>query len=153
ERTLLKADEDRESRRILRKLSSEVGKFSRHINAALDVIARVDLIASKAKFSREFHMSAPDLNDDGQLWLRSARHPLLEQIFRQAEKSTGERREVVPIEVKLGVGFNILVITGPNTGGKTVALKTTGLLALMAQSGMHIPATEGSAVPVFEHIL
>ncbi len=153
ERTVLKADEDRETKRILRKLSAEIGKYSRHINSALEVIARVDLITAKARYSLEFHMSAPDLNDEGRLWLRSARHPLLEQIFRQGVSETDKQRSVVPIEVRLGVGFNLLVITGPNTGGKTVALKTTGLLALMAQSGMHIPATEGSALPVFEHIL
>jgi DNA mismatch repair protein MutS2 len=147
ERTLLKADEDREERRILRKLSAEVGKSARQVNAALDVIARVDLIAAKAKYASDYRMAPPDINDDGRLWLRSARHPLLEHLFRN------EDREVVPIEVRLGVGFNILVITGPNTGGKTVALKTVGLLTLMAQSGMHIPATEGSTVPVFEHIL
>ena len=153
ERTLLKADEDRETRRILRKLSAEVGKHSRQINAALDVIARVDLITAKAKYSRAYQMSAPELNDEGRLWLRSARHPLLEHFFREADAATNEPRSVVPIEVRLGVGFNLLVITGPNTGGKTVTLKTTGLLALMAQSGMHIPATEGSALPVFEQVL
>lgn len=164
DRTLLKADEDRETRRILRKLSAAVGKHSRHLNAALDVIARVDLIAAKAKYSRDYGMSAPELNTEGRLWLRSARHPLLENLFRQdsansspprAEEGQGEgsKRQVVPIEVRLGVGFNLLVITGPNTGGKTVTLKTTGLIALMAQSGMHIPATEGSAVPIFEDIL
>ena len=149
ERTVLKAEEDREERRILRKLSAEVGKVARHIIAALDVIARVDLITAKAKYSRDFKMSAPEMNDEGRLWLRTARHPLLESLFRNAENS----KTVVPIEVRLGVGFNMLVITGPNTGGKTVTLKTTGLLALMAQSGMHIPATEGSALPVFEHVL
>ncbi len=161
DRTLLKADEDRETRRILRKLSAEVGKHSRHLNAALDVIARVDLITAKAKYSRDYGMSAPELNTDGRLWLRSARHPLLENLFRQTDspprvgEGQGEesKRQVVPIEVRLGVGFNLLVITGPNTGGKTVTLKTTGLIALMAQSGMHIPATEGSAVPIFEEIL
>jgi DNA mismatch repair protein MutS2 len=153
ERTVLKADEEREERRILRKLSAEVGKVSRQVNSALDVIGRVDLIAAKAKFSREFKMAPPDVNDEGRLWLRSARHPLLESLFCNSAASPEARKTVVPIEVRLGVGFNILVITGPNTGGKTVALKTVGLLALMAQSGMHVPATEGSALPVFDHIL
>jgi DNA mismatch repair protein MutS2 len=153
ERTVLKADEEREERRILRKLSAEIGKVSRQVNSALDVIGRVDLIAAKAKYSRDFKMAAPDMNDEGRLWLRSARHPLLESLFRNSADPPEARRMVVPIEVRLGVGFNILVITGPNTGGKTVALKTVGLLALMAQSGMHVPATEGSALPVFDHIL
>ena len=81
----------------------------------------------------------------------SARHPLLEHLFR-TESGVSERK-VVPIDVRLGVGFNMLVITGPNTGGKTVTLKTTGLLSLMAQSGMHIPASEGSTVPVWSHVL
>jgi len=164
ERTLLKAEEDRECRRILRKLSAEVGKVSRQISAALDVIARVDLIAAKGKYSRDYGMAAPDMNSDGRLWLRSARHPLLEHLFRHQPPAIAEpapaspepvppAKSVVPIEVRLGIGFNMLVITGPNTGGKTVALKTVGLLALMAQSGMHIPATEGSSLPAFEHIL
>src|SRR4029077_16651586 len=100
------------------------------------------------KYARDYRMFAPDLNTEGRLWLRSARHPVLEQLFR--EPGT---RQVVPIELRLGMGFNLLVITGPKTGGKTVTLKTTGLLCLMAQSGMHIPAGEGSAVPVFKHIL
>src|SRR5262249_46316693 len=91
-----------------------------------------------------------DLNTEGRLWLRQARHPLLEQIFRAtAGQDSEEKKEVVPIDVRLGLGFNLLVITGPNTGGKTVTLKTAGLLCLMAQSGLHIPAAEGSAVPVF----
>jgi DNA mismatch repair protein MutS2 len=147
ERTVLKADEDREVRRILRKLSAEVGRWARHIEAAVNVIARVDLVTAKARYGRDFNMYAPDVNTEGRLWLRSARHPLLEHLFR------GTERQVVPIDVRLGVGFNMLVITGPNTGGKTVTIKTTGLLSLMAQSGMHIPASEGSTVPVWSHVL
>jgi DNA mismatch repair protein MutS2 len=148
ERVTLKAEEDREVKRILRRLTAEVARVARPLTYALDVIARLDLIAAKAKFSRDYRMAAPDLNTDGRLWLRSARHPLLEYLFR-----ADGARKVVPIDVRLGIGFNLLVITGPNTGGKTVTLKTTGLLCLMAQSGMHVPVSEGSTVPVFRHVL
>lgn len=151
ERTVLKADEDREIRRILRKLSGDIGRYARQIEAAIRVIAEVDLLTAKAKYSRDYNMFAPDVNTDGRLWLRSARHPLLEHLFRNETENSG--KSVVPIDVRLGVGFNMLVITGPNTGGKTVTLKTTGLLSVMAQSGMHIPATEGSTVPVWTHVL
>lgn len=147
ERTVLKSEEDREVRRILRKLSGEVARVAKQLTSALDVMARLDLITAKARFSRDFQMSAPELNTDARLWLRLARHPLLEQLFR------ADGRSVVPIDVRIGIGFNLLIITGPNTGGKTVTLKTTGLLCLMAQSGMHIPAGEGSTVPVFRDVL
>jgi DNA mismatch repair protein MutS2 len=147
ERETLKAEEDREVKRVLRRLSSEVGRVARPLAYALDVIAKLDLITAKARFGRDFNMWPPDVNDEGRLWLRQARHPLLEAIFRN------EAKTVVPIDVRLGIGFNLLVVTGPNTGGKTVTLKTTGLLCLMAQCGLHIPAGEGSQVPVFQHIL
>ncbi len=153
ERVTLKAEEDREVKRILRRLSGEVGRVSRPLTYALDVIARLDLITAKAKFGRDYQMTAPDLNAEGRLWLRSARHPLLEHLFRTEAPGPDGPRTVVPIDVRLGIGFNLLVITGPNTGGKTVTLKTTGLLCLMAQSGMLIPAGQGSTVPVFRHIL
>ena len=167
ERCILKADEEREIRRILRRLSTEVGRYSRHLTTSLEIIAKLDLLTAKAKYSRDYQMSCPDLNDEGTLWLRQARHPLLEHLFRHGTTSPPQSsspaeppalaaqmgRKVVPIEVRLGIGFNMLVITGPNTGGKTVALKTTGLIALMAQSGMHIPASEGSQAPVFSQVL
>ena len=153
ERTILKAEEDRETRRILRRLSASVGKVSRQVNSALEVIARADLVAAKAKYSRDYRMTAPELNEEGRLWLRQARHPVLERLFRQLTSESGQQKTVVPIEVRLGVGFNVLVITGPNTGGKTVALKTTGLIALMAQAGLHIPAGPGSSLPVFDRVL
>src|SRR3954462_1132738 len=159
ERTVLKADEDREVRRILRKLSGEIGRWAKHIDAAVYVIAQADLVTAKARFSRDFQMFAPDVNTEGRLWLRSARHPVLEHLFRHEVVKVPEgtdtppARTVVPIDVRLGIGFNLLVITGPNTGGKTVTLKTTGLLAIMAQAGMHIPAGEGSTLPVFPQIL
>jgi len=177
ERITLKADEDREEKRILRRLSQEVGRISKPLGYALDVIARLDLITAKARYSRDYQMTEPIINCEGRIWLRDARHPLLEHLFRQQgiRESTAassvsaaarspsaasvqipavsEPRTVVPIDIRLGTGFNLLVITGPNTGGKTVTLKTTGLLCVMAQCGMHIPAAEGSTIPVFHHIL
>lgn len=176
ERAVLKGEEEREIRRILRRLSAEIGRVSHPLTKAVEVIAQLDLIAAKARFSRDYSMSAPDLNTEGRLWLRQARHPVLENLFRLERRDAkiadrGSRieattssapsdpppsdapRQVVPIDVKLGHGFNLLIITGPNTGGKTVTLKTTGLLCLMAQSGLHIPAADGSAVPIFQQVL
>jgi DNA mismatch repair protein MutS2 len=169
ERVALKGEEDREVRRILRRLSGDVARVARPLGYALDVIARLDLIAAKGKWSRDYAMDEPDVNMDGKLWLRNARHPLLEHLFRGSEfgvrnsESNPENsalhtphsalKKVTPIDVRLGYGFNLLVVTGPNTGGKTVTLKTTGLLCLMAQAGMHVPAGEGSTVPAFRHVL
>jgi DNA mismatch repair protein MutS2 len=154
ERVALKAEEDREVKRVLRRLSGEVGRVSRPLIYALDVIARLDLVTAKARYSRDFDMYPPDVNTEGRLWLRNARHPLLESLFRNdPAPDSSTPRKVVPIDLRLGIGFNLLVVTGPNTGGKTVTLKTTGLLCLMAQCGMHLPAGEGSLVPVFRHIL
>jgi len=192
ERAVLKGEEEREVRRVLRRLTAEVARVAKPLTFALDILARLDLVTAKARFSRDFRMFAPDVNTTGQLWLRQARHPVLEHLFRHGptgspspqplspegrgeERSapplpSGERglggegtaltrapveapREVVPIDIRLGYAFRLLVITGPNTGGKTVCLKTAGLLCLMAQSGMHIPAGEGSNVPVFSEVL
>jgi DNA mismatch repair protein MutS2 len=157
ERTILKGEEEREIGRILRRLSAEVSRVARPLGHAIDVLARLDLITAKARYSRDWNMFAPDINTEGRLWLRSARHPLLDHLFREEAKNMiappSEPRKVVPIEIRLGFAFNLLVITGPNTGGKTVCLKTAGLLSLMALSGMHIPAGEGSSVPFFHDIL
>ena len=163
ERVVLKGEEEREIRRILRRLSGEVARVARPLTFAIDILARLDLITAKARFSRDYDMYAPEINTEGQLWLRQARHPLLLHLFREKNEPealatdspslTLPARSVVPVDIRLGFGFNLLIITGPNTGGKTVCLKTAGLLALMAQSGMHIPAGEGSNVPVFHHIL
>jgi DNA mismatch repair protein MutS2 len=170
ERVVLKGDEDREIRRVLRRLSGEVGRVARPLSLAIETIARLDHVTAKARFSRDFGMTCPTLSDDGRLWLRQARHPLLEHLFRAESVATRQSavgsptgdslppaaadcRLVVPIDVRLGHAFNLLVITGPNTGGKTVTLKTTGLLCLMAQAGMHIPAADGSTVPIFQQIL
>jgi DNA mismatch repair protein MutS2 len=156
ERAVLKGEEEREIRRILRRLSGEVARVARPFTFALDILARLDLITAKARFSRDYEMYAPEINTEGRLWLRQARHPLLLHLFReesdQPTDAARSPRPVVPVDIRLGFGFNLLIITGPNTGGKTVCLKTAGLLALMAQSGMHIPADQGSNVPVFHHI-
>src|SRR5262249_36574369 len=151
----------------------------RPLGYAIDIMARLDLVTAKARYSRDYKMYPPDINTEGRLWLRQARHPVLEYLFRNEEREQGTgnreqqtgpldgasavppspaprspaRRQVVPIAVRLGFKFNLLVITGPNTGGKTVTLKTTGLLCLMAQSGMHIPAGDGSSVPLFKQVL
>ncbi len=148
ERVVLKAEEEREINRVLRKLSADVGRVARPLALGIDAMARLDYVIAKARYSRDYGMSAPDLNAEGRLWLRMARHPLLEAMFRQQPPRT-----VVPIDVRLGQPFHLLIITGPNTGGKTVTLKTTGLLCMMAQAGMHIPAADGSQVPVCHHIL
>jgi DNA mismatch repair protein MutS2 len=151
ERVVLKSDEDREVKKVLRKLTADVGRVARPLTIAIETMAKLDYITAKAKFARDFNHTCPDVNSEGRLWLRMARHPVLEQLFRA--DAAEPKRAVVPIEVRLGHPFNLLIITGPNTGGKTVTLKTTGLLCLMAQAGMHIPAGQGSSVPVFRHVL
>lgn len=166
ERAVLKGEEEREVRRILRQLSAEVGRVARPLGHAIDALGQLDFVTARARFSRDFAMYAPAIDKEGRLWLRQARHPLLEHMFRNEKSdpavgdlSNGEdieesaRRTVVPIDVRLGNPFKMLVITGPNTGGKTVSLKTTGLLCVMAQAGMHIPAGEGSMVPIFDRVL
>jgi DNA mismatch repair protein MutS2 len=159
ERVVLKGEEEREIRRILRRLTTEVGKVSKPLLYAVDLLARLDLITAKARYARDYDHYPPDLNDQGQLWLRQSRHPILEALFREQNRTSaeaggsGETRQVVPIDIRLGHGFNILVITGPNTGGKTVCLKTAGLLSVMAMAGLHIPAGEGSSVPLWRDIL
>ncbi len=153
ERAVLKGEEDKEVKRVLRRLTAEVGRHAKPLNVALDVLARLDLITAKAKLSRDYAMTAPVMNVEGRFALRNARHPLLDSIFRQQTQADGQERAVVPIEVTLGYAYNLLVVTGPNTGGKTVALKTVGLIALMAQAGMHVPVAEGSTLPIFDQVL
>ncbi|GAC1311556.1 MAG: endonuclease MutS2 [Ktedonobacteraceae bacterium] len=135
----LQIEERQEIERILRVLSLEVGQEADALKAAVELLAEFDLHLAKARYGRMTRSTEPHLNDDGRIDLREARHPLL----------TGK---VVPINFHLGVAFFMVVITGPNTGGKTVALKTVGLLTLMAQAGLHIPAEEASEVAIFEDI-
>lgn len=138
---LLQADEEREVARILRELTTEVVSELPTIAQTLDAVRRIDFAFAKAKLSQDLRAHEPELNTEGVIRLRRARHPLLHfQGF------------VVPIDFELGTDFDVLIITGPNTGGKTVTLKTVGLLTLMAQAGLHIPAAEGSKVCVFQQV-
>jgi DNA mismatch repair protein MutS2 len=135
----LKLDERDEIFHIRQRLSNLIGERSTELLSSLDAIGRLDFIFAKAKLSRAMNAMPPQLNAEGKVDLKQARHPLL----------TGD---VVPIDVQLGMDFNTLLITGPNTGGKTVTLKTVGLLTLMAQCGLHVPAEEGSQLAVFKQI-
>jgi DNA mismatch repair protein MutS2 len=170
--SFLRAREAKEIRRILRWLSAQVGQVADSLLGSLETLADLDLVYARGRYSLDYRMAPPDFNEEGKLVLRGARHPLLEALFRgelpasaspSATPSESHRedrpttpdepRTVVPIDVHLGLRFQILAVTGPNTGGKTVALKTVGLLAVMAQSGLHIPANEGSQLPVFDDVL
>jgi DNA mismatch repair protein MutS2 len=173
--SFLRAREMKEIRRILRWLSAQVAMVAESLLGTLETMAELDLIHARARLSVDYRMTAPRINQEGRLVLRAARHPLLEALFRgdtaitkppEPEPAVSpiagsggpppvvpEPRTVVPIDVNLGLRFHMLVITGPNTGGKTVALKTVGLLAVMAQAGLHVPANEGSEFPVFDDVL
>jgi len=140
----LEAAERDEIRRILQRLSGLVGESASAIRASAEAIAEIDLVAAKAALAAQLHGTAPAVRADGVLRLRGARHPLL--VLGRGDAS------VVPIDVDLGGEFTALVITGPNTGGKTVALKTVGLLNLMAQAGLYIPADDGSQVAAFGQV-
>ena len=133
--------ERKEIERILAELSSECANYRTHIEENYRVLVTLDCIFARAKLSFAMNAMEPEIRTDGRLELKRARHPLI------------DRQAVVPISVRLGTDFDTLIITGPNTGGKTVTLKTIGLLTLMAECGMHIPADDGSYVSVFPLVL
>ncbi len=135
--------------RLLTEITAKIAAVTEPMGETLKILAHLDLTYAKVRFSRDYEMNPPTLNGNGQLNLRTARHPLLLTLQREEDS---EIEVVVPIDFRLGDDFNTLIITGPNTGGKTITLKTVGLLTLMAQSGMHIPAREGSELAVFSHI-
>ncbi len=136
----LAAKEKAEIERILAELSADCAEHAEDIASDYSLLIRLDLIFAKAKLSYKLNCQEPKLGENG-LCLRRARHPLLDQS------------KAVPISLELGNDFDTLIITGPNTGGKTVTLKTIGLLSLMAQCGLHIPADDGSEVPVYSTVL
>ena len=137
----LAAKEKLEIERILAELSADCAEHRDDIETDFDLLVRLDLIFAKARLSYKLDCQQPGLDAERGVVLRRARHPLLDQS------------KAVPISLELGSEFDTLVITGPNTGGKTVSLKTIGLLAAMSQCGLHIPASDGSNLPVFSHIL
>ena len=137
----LEAREEKEIDRILRQLSAACAGSMENILWDYDILVHLDVIFARAQLSYQLNASRPEVRRRGGVALRRARHPLLDQA------------KAVPITVELGEQFDTLVITGPNTGGKTVTLKTIGLLCLMAQCGLHIPADSGSAVRVFHRVL
>ena len=151
--------EQREIRRILLELTDRVRDNLHELELSLDLLAEFDFLNAKARFSFALNAVEPKLNTRGVVELIEARHPLLEFHLQNERKSDADSdrdenlpTDVVPTNIHIGEEFNTLIITGPNTGGKTVVLKTVGLLALMAQSGLHIPAERGSQVAIFDHI-
>ena len=137
----LELKEKKEIERILAELSAEAAAHRGDIELNFDILVRLDVIFAKAKLGYRMNAWAPQMNDQGRVDLRKARHPLI------------DAKQVVPISVRLGTDFDTMIITGPNTGGKTVTLKTVGLLTLMAECGLHVPAGDGSILSTFDAIL
>lgn len=136
----LKNQENIEIEKILQILSSLFFDITNELENNFNLITILDFIFAKAKYSKELDCNCPKINDDKIIYLKNAKHPLLDQNI------------AVPITLEIGKTFSSLLITGPNTGGKTVTLKTVGLLTTMAQSGMHIPASSESSIYLFDNI-
>ena len=139
ELALVEKEEQREIERILTELTLRVRAEIAEVKLALETLAELDFVFAKAKLSRQLDANEAKINKQGRINIKQGRHPIL-------------KGDVVPISVWLGDEFKVLVITGPNTGGKTVTLKTIGLFCLMTQSGLHIPAQSGSEIAVFDSI-
>ena len=167
-RGILREEEAREVARVLRRLSNEVSKIAGPLGFALGILARLDLILAKARWGRLLKMVRPHFNENGLFVLKDARHPLIEVQLQSAKDQTQDdancpisegrseitkaTNEVVPISLHLGQPARLMIITGPNTGGKTASLKTAGLLCFMALSGIPIPASGDSTIPMLEGI-
>ncbi len=138
---VLQSQEQAEIERILAELSAETGNFSSGIISGYRAAVELNLIFGKANLGYKMKASLPAVNDKGKILLKKARHPLI------------DKNRVVPTDIELGIHFDTLVITGPNTGGKTVSLKTVGLLTLMAMCGLMLPVAENSEISVFHQVL
>jgi len=125
---------------ILANLSVTCSEYMEQLRTDMELLPKLDFIFAKANLAKKMKATMPEFNDKRFINIKQGRHPLLDS------------KKVVPIDVNLGKDFNLLIVTGPNTGGKTVSLKTVGLLSLMGQSGLHIPAFEGSSLAVFKEI-
>lgn len=136
----LKLREQKEIERILRRLSELVGEKAELLSSDAESLGYIDFIFAKAKLADAMMATKPELNDQGRLRLKRARHPLI------------DAKQVVPIDIELGESYSAIIVTGPNTGGKTVSLKTVGLLSLMAMSGLFVPADDGSSLCAFDGI-
>ena len=136
----LELAEKKEILRILKELSAMVGEDEIKINANQNILAKLDFMFAKGRLACNMKGSKPVINDDGYVRIRKGRHPLIDP------------KKVVPIDIEIGGDYSTLVITGPNTGGKTVTLKTLGLLCLMAQAGLFVPAGDGTTMPVFKKV-
>lgn len=137
----LELKEKKEIERILAELSAEAASYREAIDLDYRMLIQLDVIFAKAKLAYRMRAWEPIMNDNGRVVLRNARHPLIDP------------KTVVPISLQLGTDFDTMIITGPNTGGKTVTLKTIGLLTLMAECGLHVPAGDGSELSTFDAIL
>ncbi|MCP4750320.1 MAG: hypothetical protein GY866_05480, partial [Proteobacteria bacterium] len=140
-------DEKMEIQRLFGDITDRIAKRGDELSTTLDQLTHLDVAYAKVRLSRNFEMHPPVLNSGGKIRLNTARHPLLLDLHDR-----GKLEKVTPIDVRLGDDFHTLIVTGPNTGGKTLTLKTIGLLTLMAQTGMHIPAAENSHIAVFQNI-
>ena len=137
---VLQGKEQEEIDRILYELSAEAGSFYEGIKASYECAVELDVIFAKAKLAYDMKAMTPVLNDSGKIILNKARHPLIDP------------KKVVPTDIRLGTDFDTLIITGPNTGGKTVSIKTLGLFSLMAMCGLMIPAGDRSEISVFDNV-
>jgi len=146
---LYRAEEKREEYRILQRLSSQLREHSPQIEEDYKIVAAIDAVQAIAGFSEQMNMSAPEISETGYMNIVSGRHPLLWQSLSKENRVA----DITPLDLELGRNHSCMVITGSNAGGKTVALKTTGVLNLMALSGMHIPVGSGTSIPFLQSVL